>query len=240
MRKFEVVQQLSARFGYRRYLEICTPTTGATFAEIKAEQFPTRVRCMYRCPADYDDGLQLDVRTEAESSEPLYARLMQSGRRFDAVFVDPFHTHACTLRDLVYGLQVLNPTGVMVVHDCSPPCAEWSTPEFIAGNWCGITYAAFLDVVLGDPALTYFTVDCDFGCGVVLKSDGLLPLVGTRPDRELVREWFALELADKYPFFDRHRADLLQLRSVDEFHQLVDGTELTDSCREELRAAPAC
>lgn len=221
MRKYEMILMLARRYGYSSYLEICTPTTGHTFSFIDPNQFPFRQRIMYRCPPEFSDGLQLDHRTEVESSEPLISQLVKAGRRFDVVFVDPFHTHLCSMRDIVYGLHLMKDTGVMVIHDCNPPCAEWATPEFIVGNWCGATYAAFLDIVLSNPELSYITVDSDYGCGIIVKSGRPTSFSNRHPDAGLTRQWRALDITQKYPFFDQHRAELLRLTSPEEFRRLI-------------------
>lgn len=57
----------------------------------------------------------------------------------------------------------------MVVHDCSPPDEALTSPDFVPGEWCGVTYRAYLDFVLARRDLRYLTVDTDYGCGVVRK-----------------------------------------------------------------------
>ena len=44
MRKYEIALALGGRCGYREYLEVCTPTTGLTYARLDKEQFPGRAR----------------------------------------------------------------------------------------------------------------------------------------------------------------------------------------------------
>ena len=218
MHKYEIVLALGRRCGYRDYLELATPTTGLTFAYVDKEQFPTRTRIMYRCPREFSDGDPLHLATDSASSEVLFQEVVRSGRRFDLVFVDPFHDYASSLRDIVFALHVLKAGGSVVVHDCSPPDALCAAPEFQCGDWCGVTYAAYLDVVLA-AGIRYATVDSDFGCGIISAHPRLAGVCGPAPDADLVREWRKLALGQKYPFFDANRARLLNLIALDEFQR---------------------
>ena len=39
MNKADIINALGVRYGFSRYLEICTPTTGLLFADIDRRQF---------------------------------------------------------------------------------------------------------------------------------------------------------------------------------------------------------
>jgi hypothetical protein len=100
----------------------------------------------------------------------LFGEIMRSGERFDLVFIDPWHTYASSQRDLVFGLQLVSGAGIVLVHDCSPPNPTCAEPEFRPGEWCGVTFAAYLDLMLFNSELHYLTVDSDYGCGVISKT----------------------------------------------------------------------
>ena len=217
MRKYEIALMLAKRYGYTSYLEICTTVTGGTFSLVDKEQFSRRARLMYRCPADFSDGEPIEFSTEAESSEELFGELMRSRERFDLVFIDPWHTYASSLRDIVFGLQLIKDGGIVLIHDCSPPTPTCAEPEFRPGEWGGVTFAAYLDVVLFTERIHYVTVDSDYGCGIVSKDRRLDHLSGSRPDATLASRWRTLGLSQKYPFFDENRARLLRLISTEEF-----------------------
>jgi hypothetical protein len=218
MHKYEIVLALGRRCGYRDYLELATPTTGLTFARVDKEQFPNRTRIMYRCPREFSDGEPLHVATDGVSSEQLFQEVMRTGRRFDLVFVDPFHDYASSLRDIVFALHVLKPGGAVVIHDCSPPDAHCAAPEFQDGEWCGVTYAAYLDVVLA-AGIRYATVDSDFGCGIISTHPSLAGLCGPAPDPDLVHAWRRLAPGQRYPYFDANRSRLLNLIPPAEFQR---------------------
>ena len=113
--------------------------------------------------------------------------------------------------------------GALVVHDCDPPNAEIASPEFIEGAWCGVTYRAFLDFVRGNDEIDYFTVDADYGCGVILKRpprhgprrlrDAIDRALTRATESELTSQWFAAGRDDKaaFDFFRSNRRRLLRL-----------------------------
>jgi hypothetical protein len=241
MQKYELAAALARRYGYSSYLEVCTPTTGNTYAHVDKQQFSRRVRLMYHCPPDFADGEPIDLRTESHSSEALFRALRHQGEKFDFVFVDPFHTYGASYRDIKWGLHLLKPGGLMLIHDCNPPTADLATPEFIPDAWCGVTFAAYLDVVLFAREYGYVTVDTDFGCGLVGKPERLASLFGYPPAKLLSRllgknklrpadaqpppaitsQWRGLPLAEKYSLLEQYRDELLRLISTEDFCQRV-------------------
>jgi hypothetical protein len=217
MRKYEIALLLASRFGYTSYLEICTPNTGGTFSMVDKEQFSRRARLIYRCPPDFSDGAPIDFSTEAESSEELLCRLVRSGERFNLVFIDPWHTYTDSLRDIIFGLQLMNDDGVVLLHDCSPLDAASADPDFHTGDWSGVTFAAYLDVVLFTRRISYITVDTDYGCGIITRDDRFAHVVDSFPDAAVTSQWRAIQLPEKYPFLDENRSRLLRLLSTEEF-----------------------
>jgi len=224
MRKYEIALLLAKQYGYTSYLEICTPITGNTFSLVEKKQFPRRARLMYRCPPDFSDGEPVDFLTQAESGEELFSELMKSGERFDLVFVDPWHTYTSSLRDILFGLQLIKDDGVLLIHDCNPPNSTYAEPEYRPGEWCGVTFAAYLDVVLFTRGIHYITVDSDYGCGIISKDHRLLNLYKSQPATTFASQWQTLSLSQKYPFLDENRSQLLHLISADTFYRRLVGT----------------
>lgn len=219
MYKYEIALALARRYAYTSYLEICTPLTGQAFNRVDKEQFRRRVRLMYQCPPDFTDGERVDFSTESESCEELFGELIRSGERFDLVFLDPQHDYATSLRDMVFGLRLMKDDGILLIHDCSPPGSAYATPEYNQGDWCGLTFAAYLDIVLFAKELHYITVDTDFGCGVVCRDRRFAPLFDPRGAEEIASRWRTLDPPQRYSFLDENRARLLRLVSVDEFRR---------------------
>jgi len=177
---------------------------------------------MYRCPDEFDDGMKIDFRTPVPCSMELVRRIYGDGAGmapYDIVFVDPFHTYEASMMDLLGGYCLLRPGGIMVVHDCCPDDPAVVGSEFVPGSWCGVTYQAFLDFVLARDDLRYYTVDCDWGCGVVLK-----PETASRAENYRRFEWFAASRDEgvRFTYFTENRHALLKLRSIDEFNAALE------------------
>jgi hypothetical protein len=227
--KVDIVHHLADRYAYRRYLEIATPTTGNYYALIDRARFDECRRLIYRCPAEFDDGSATDYRCSGSDIATAVSAIAALPRRFDVMLVDPFHAYAESARDLAAAFALLEPGGAMVVHDCRPPDESLTGPDFTAGEWCGVTYKAFLDFVLARRDLRYLTVDTDYGCGVVRKlkrrRTGLFdaPLLErwreARERRRLVASWRAAgnDYAAAWRLFEANRGALLSLISVDAF-----------------------
>ena len=100
-----------------------------------------------------------------------------------------------------------------------------AAPDFHVGPWCGVTYKAYIDFVLTNQQIEYCTVDADYGCGVIIRRastdarvmSAFWTLQGHR--EQLEAEWYALghDFAGAYAFFERHKATLLHLLSVEAF-----------------------
>ncbi len=219
MRKYEIALTLAKRYGYTSYLEICTHTTGRTFERVDKQQFSRRVRIMYRRPPNFWDGESIDLFTGEESGENLYAEVIATGERFDLVFIDPFHTYDSSLRDIEYGLRLAKNDGVVLIHDCSPPNAACAAPDPIEGDWCGLTFAAYLDIVLSSGEFHYCTIDSDFGCGIISKDDRLAQIPVAHCTADIGRQWRMLNMSRRYSFLAQHRSQLLHLVSPDEFRR---------------------
>jgi hypothetical protein len=178
-------------------------------------------RLVYRFGAASDDG-ERTFSTEAETSYDVTQQLVRTratGPLYDMAFVDPYHTHDCTTIDLLGAFALVRTGGAIVVHDCHPTDPQIVSPAFpgVSTDWCGVTYWAFIDFVLGRAGIDYFTVDTDFGCGVIRK----LPARTARPDPALELAWHDASRFDdtRFAFFREHEKELLHLISPAQFHR---------------------
>jgi hypothetical protein len=220
MLKTEIINRLGAKHGFTRYLEICTPTTGIRYGEVDRRQFTVCSRLMYRWCPEVSDGFKIDYPVLGEAIEPVIADLQGQGLRYDVILVDPWHGYEASLRDMHLALSVLSEGGVLVVHDCSPQSLDLAGPSFVGGCWCGMTYAALIDFVAGEPDLDIYTVDTDYGCAVLTKRPPAAVLGNaSRPDPEALKGWKAIgaDFRDRFRFFDAHRGELLNLVTIPEF-----------------------
>jgi len=221
MRKFDIVNALIAKNRYTKYLEICTPSTGLRFSRVDESVLCWRHRLLYRCPAGYRDGAEITFRSEGDE----ISHLLDQAMAYDLIFVDPYHTFECSMRDLQTALKMLRPGGTIVVHDCSPKDKQLCSASFRAGSWFGVTYCAYIEFALSDPSLVHYTVDSDCGCGVIKKlprATATATATMTEKDRrsnEFARLWFNERgrQRDIFDFFCQHRRELLNLISVKDF-----------------------
>jgi hypothetical protein len=178
--------------------------------------------------------MEVDYRSsDLDISECLNA-IRREHRTFDIALIDPFHEYGTSWRDLDEGFRLIRAGGTLVVHDCLPPSRELVSPVFTPGAWCGLTYAAYIDFVSERDDLDFYTIDTDYGCGVIRKrGDGPLSRLAdrmTRPwsrafgaadaeRRGLVAEWrtTANDNDARFDFFQQHKTALLNLISIDAF-----------------------
>jgi hypothetical protein len=216
LRKYEIINALITKYKYKSYLEICTPTTGRRFRRVCREKLETCHLLVYRNPESSDDDGMITFQSRDEAIEHLIA----PGSQYDLVFADSWHTYACTARDIALAFSLVKPGGILVVHDCAPQHKERSSPEFRPDGWTGVSYCAYVDFLLANPGLAYYTVDTDFGCGVVRK-DSRAP--GWTPQYALTstaaEQWRRERSrnANMFDVFEKYKRELLNLISVEEF-----------------------
>src|SRR5665213_1865196 len=213
----DVVNLLARKRGFSRYLEVCTSATGHQFAEIDRTQLTTAHRLMYRCSDGYSDGLQIDFRSRNTGVRSFFDAFSRLGTKYKIILVDPWHTYECARRDLSYALAALDEDGILIVRDCDPPAS---------GNWRGVTYAAFVDFVLGRNDIDYYTVDADFGCGVIkkrrLSASDASDTLGAQVEEGLRFLWHTVRGDEtlRYSSFKKVNRELLHMISVTEFLEL--------------------
>ena len=229
----EIVSLLAARHGFGRYLELCTPTTGHYYESLDRRNLTVSHRLMYNCPVVFEDGATIDFRSESLEIRQCLAEMRDAGQFYDIILVDPFHEYDTSYRDLREAFSLIDEGGMLVVHDCLPPNASFASPKFVPGDWCGVTYKAYLDFVRARNDLDYFTIDIDYGCGVIRKLDRLSrwrkwaqsmnPDARRPADRQLWQQWRDIgnDFERAYGYFDEHKKRLLKLISPEEFFAIV-------------------
>ena len=215
-----IIGYLAAVHGYRHYLEICTSRTGYRYGELDRQLFVTWRRLMYHCPEDFADGFEIDFRSADFDIDECLQQMASDPIRPDIVLVDPWHEYETSLRDIAKAFDLIADGGTLVVHDCRPPNYAVASPHYVPGDWCGVTYKAYLDFVTGRDDLEFMTVDTDYGCGIVRKR-------GTNYDQpvmpkrrlELIRRWRNIgdDFALAFRFFEENNRDLLNLVSLGDF-----------------------
>ena len=216
--KVHLMGVLSASLGLTRYLEMTTTMTGGLYGEARELSFKPCMRLVYRMDAaPTRDEFPVDFGAGGEDITVPLAEIERQGLRFDLILVDAHHTFECARRDLAAAWSLLNPEGVLLVHDCNPPNPEVAAPQHHEGAWCGVSYKAFIDFCLGNPDFNYFTVAADYGCGVIIKPRSQIQTIENRRRAQrqeaLKALWSATgtDFDAAYALFDANRTALLRL-----------------------------
>ena len=87
---------------------------------------------------------------------------------FDIIFIDGLHECHQALRDIRNASELLNPDGVIVMHDCLPTseAMQIHSDYYPGGLWTGDVWKAFVAARSYFPHSMY-TIDRDFGCGII-------------------------------------------------------------------------
>ena len=91
----------------------------------------------------------------------------QNVETFDVVFVDGLHEYDQVRRDVQNSLEVLNPGGVIVMHDCLPTtyAAHANPPQQAA--WNGDVWRLVFELKERSD-IDVRVVSIDHGCGIIL------------------------------------------------------------------------
>ena len=97
--------------------------------------------------------------------------------KFDCIFIDGLHYYSQVKKDIENSIKILNPNGVILLHDCLPnnhfeqavPRCQWT--------WNGDVWKAIVECRIKENIDTY-TCYADFGVGVIFnrKNKNLLKL----------------------------------------------------------------
>lgn len=97
--------------------------------------------------------------------------------KIDTAFIDGLHIYSQSLEDIENCLKHLSKKGIVVVHDCNPQneaSASFNredvkkSPE-ARGKWNGDVWKAIIHLRSVRPDLSIFTLDCDYGLGIIKR-----------------------------------------------------------------------
>jgi hypothetical protein len=135
-------------------------------------------------------------------------------RGFQIVFIDGLHTEEQVDKDIANALKHLTPDGVIILHDCNPP-SEWHQRSYDAytkkrGQWNGTVWRSFVKLRMTRPDMFMYTVDTDFGVGVIRP-------VGSQKLLDLGNDPLT------YATFAKRKRDALKLVTVEQFQRIEKG-----------------
>jgi hypothetical protein len=124
-------------------------------------------------------------------------------RPVHVALADGLHEFRQTLRDILNLERFMSTSGVVFVHDCNPPTRRHA--EDMNGPWNGDVWKVAYYLRTYRPDLGFFTLDCDWGVGVVTGFAKRPPA----PRAQDVERVAALD----YDFLDSDRRSILDLKS---------------------------
>lgn len=221
MTKEEILQAVLDDLGQGTYLEIGV-RRGASFGGVAAHakigvdprlSLSRGARLLWRARRLLGVGRE---RLFEMTSDTFFARAstLAPGLRVDVALVDGLHTYEQALRDVENILPFLVPRGVVALHDCNPTTAAMAHPTSSlaaaaaaappgwSGQWTGDVWKVIAHLRASRDDLHVFTLDCDFGVGLLTRG---------RPESRL-----ALTPADiagmSYADLEARRTEILNLK----------------------------
>jgi hypothetical protein len=192
----ELINSFIQRYGYKSYLEIGVYNNDLNFNHIV---------CEYKESCDPNPNANA---THKLTSDDFFA---QNTKTFDIVFIDGLHHADQCIKDIANSLNCLSDNGTIVMHDCLP------TDEFMQqiplttqGAWTGNVWQSFVHYRMTDKSLFMFTVNMDYGCGVIKKGSQKL-----------------LVSADEinYANFNLHKKEWMNIIDISEINNKLDEYE---------------
>lgn len=180
----ELLNYLAKMINAKYYLEIGVLNVLNNFKQINVE---------------FKEGVDPTVDHPAISkmtSDEFFTSTDRWFENYDLIFVDGLHHDDQAKRDALNGYNALNIGGVMLIHDCNPPEERITHQPRDNKVWCGGVYKTVSQITSEK-----FTIDFDFGCCIIRKTDQPL----TFSDEEITWEKF-----------DANRKEYLNLISLND------------------------
>lgn len=208
--KYDIINYLGKEYNYSSFLEISSFSTGHAYDKVSDTIFNKEL-FMYIPTESY--GQKMSRRDTTEKPITYQEGLTKfKDRKFDVVFVDPWHTFEQSKLDIENAFELVSDNGIIVIHDCAP-LVPGLVGDYKRGSWCGQTYEAFIDFNINHPNTQTFVVNLDYGCGIIKKNS-------TRQPPYKLENNLTLKDVAEWNYFDKNRKKLLNLINADEFKKM--------------------
>lgn len=144
---------LDKELHFKNILIVNTETTGSFLDSLFLENRTTRIKYT---PNTHDE---------------LAKKLKEINQTFDLICLDPFHGYKESSEDLALLTSYLSEDGVLICHDCYPPNSKTASRDFVEGEWCGVTYLAFIEFAFHHSTMFYGIINRDYGLGIISKKE---------------------------------------------------------------------
>lgn len=182
MKRFDVINYFARKYNATSYLEVGTQNVDNNYNKICVQH----KECIDPKPVKGQMTYQM-------TSDEAFKSIKEMNKTYDIIFIDGLHVENQVDKDIENSLQVLNPCGVIVMHDCNPPIKSCESPSVNGTCW-----KSFAKLRASREDLFMCVIDTDWGCGVIRR--GTQTLYVPR-----VANWL------NYEYLDKHRQELMNL-----------------------------
>ena len=199
MFRFDIINHLIKINNFTNYLEI-----GVFDGECIRQ-----INCQNKDGVDpgVENGLAIGVNYKL-TSDDFFAQ--NKDKVYDIIFIDGLHLTDQVDVDIKNSLRQTKENGIVLLHDCNPTTLEMTLVPRQTVQWNGNVYKSVLKFRKSNKQHSYFTVDTDWGVGIILKNKH-------QEDWNTPKNY---DLAlDDWNYFDTNRKHLLNIISVEEFYQ---------------------
>lgn len=205
VKRWDLINYLIEKHGLVNYLEIGV-NDGLCIRKIKASH-KDGVDPM---PGSEVGGMDVPEINYPISSDDFFSFIEGHDIKYDIIFIDGLHHSIQVNKDIENSLNHLVDDGFIIMHDCNPPEYENQVVPRISGTWNGDVWKSVVKLRYKHPELEVNVVDTDWGVGIVRR--GKQEIYDKVPYMDCLN----------YNYFDKHREELLNIISVDEFYKKYD------------------
>lgn len=207
MYRWDIINKIIQENGFTEYLEIGVRNPEDCF---------NRIICENKDGVDPGFEAEENLVNYPYTSDEFFLKL-ESGNldkkpnfKWDVVFVDGLHLSFQVIKDVRNSLNHLNSGGYIILHDCNPAEIFHAREDYKVNGepflWNGTVWKAIYNLRT-DQGLDVCTVNTDYGCGIIRRSDNSYP---KRPRIDLDNEFY------EYNIMARDRRKNLGLIQVSE------------------------
>lgn len=139
--------------------------------------------------------------------------ILKLNNKFDLICVDPYHEYKQSIDTFNVLLPLLNENGILISHDCYPPNFMSSYPTYKGGEWCGATYAAFIEIAYQHPEWYYAIINKDYGLGIISKKQiEYVKKITNNTSQKIFLDMFkSNQYEDAYQYFRAYSSDIINV-----------------------------
>ena len=185
--KFELINRIIEHKQYSSYLELGLGEARETF---------DRINCFYR------KGVDNNPRTRPDFLGTTDDFFKQNTRTFDVIYIDAFHEYSQVNKDFENAVKVLNPDGIIFMHDVGPENLD-NTKQTASGT----AYISFIEI-RGNPNFNAFSY--------IFPSNDVLGIVKVEPNKNIL----VYDRKD-FDYYFNNKSIILQGKSIDDILALA-------------------